>query len=117
MCISSEPSDIKAKVLAKNILQVALDNGVRGKWHTIIGGYKDELRDKVKPVNLLVLSNVPYNATDVKLEKLRDILELYHGVPRIVVTTGCEPIEFFNHLGLPLNYGLWIRSKRCIRVL
>ena len=68
-------------------------------------------RTAEKP-SLLVLSNVPSNSTNVKLEKLRDILESYSSVPRIVVTTGEDPITFFNQkLFLPLNYACYLTTS------
>ena len=120
MCISSEPNDSKAKLLAASIMLEAIRDRQVCKWHNIIGGYKDEIRDKpklFKKVKLLILSNVPDSSTDLKYEKLRDILEIYHNVPRIVITTGCEPITYFNYLGFHLHYPIWIRSARCQRIL
>lgn len=120
MCVSSEPNDLKAKYFAACVALEARRQHKKVVWHTLLGSFRDELRDKPNVhgnTDLLILSNVPYGSTDVKFEKLRDILEIYSHIPRIVVTTGTEPVKLFNELGLPLNYSLWIRSTRCIRVL
>lgn len=119
-CISSDPSDMRAKHVAAQVMLQGIRDNQKVMWHTLVGGYKDDLRDNRKlyrNLNLLILSNVPANSTDTKYEKLRDILELYSDIPRIVVTTGIDPIAMFNELGLPITYGLWIRSKRCKRVM
>lgn len=118
MCISSEPNDLRAKICAASIMLKAHRLGSKTRWHTLIGGYKDSLRDKIdRRLDFLVLANVPVNATDQKLEKLRDLIEIYNHVPKVIVTTGGEPIKFFNRIGLALHYSLWIRSKRCSRTI
>jgi hypothetical protein len=75
----------------------------------------DTLRDEPvrRDINLLVLSNVVANSTPYKLEKLRDIIALYSNIPKIVVTSDGNPIEFFaQQLHLPINHALWIGSKK-----
>src|SRR5690606_24699313 len=84
-CIGSYPSDTRAKVIAANIVDRAINmqqqGAVRGKayplWHRLYGGYSDTLRDskELDPCSLLVLSNIGADSSRVKLEKLRDILE------------------------------------------
>lgn len=121
MCISSDPSDSRAKLLGAAILAKAIQLGGKPVWHPVIGGYKDELRDNrrhYKKMDLLIISNVPGNSsTDVKFEKVRDLLEIYHDVPRIVLTSGIDPLAFFNYLGSPVNYTCWIRGDRCRRLV
>ena len=121
MCISSDPSDSRAKLLGAAILAKAIQDGGKPLWHPVIGGYKDEVRDnrrQYKKMDLLILSNVPgSSSTDVKFEKVRDLLELYHGIPRIVLTSGIDPLAFFNYMGSPVNYTCWIRGDRCRRLV
>jgi hypothetical protein len=74
-------------------------------WHTLTGNWADEFRDKKiegRP-SLLFLANVHVQSSSTKLEKLRDILEMYSGVPRIVVLAGEDPVTFFN---TKMFYGL-----------
>ena len=130
-CISSEPNDLRAKVaaagLALNALRIHRENRraythSAPKWHTVTGGFSDRLKDArgtefANFRGLLVLSNVVAESTYQKWELLRDILELYSNCPRVVVTSGSDPVSFFNDLHYPLNYHLWIRSKRMIRAI
>lgn len=120
--IGSFPTDIRAKMLAVNIMNRAIDvqtNAVRGKllnrdypvWHKVFGGFKDKLRDgdtSERP-SMLVLSNIDLLSTNHKLEKVRDILEMYDNIPRVVVLTGCCPMEFFaTKLHLAMDYGFYL---------
>jgi len=134
-CISGATNDSQAKLVALRLMiqalsihnQVRESNGdeephplnetLSGRdlplWHTLLGGFGDKLRDtKAKP-SLLVLSNVTVNSTQTKLEKLRDILELYGEIPRIVVTTGTDPISFFRRqLFYPLHFSAYLTVNR-----
>lgn len=117
--ISSFPSDALAKYLAIHIFNVAQAAWVRrhkpGRsmplWHRVFGGLGDPLRDK--PVDetpsLLVISNINEASSAHKLEKVRDLLEKYSMVPRIVVLSGADPLTFFaQKLYYPINAGLMI---------
>lgn len=118
--ISSFPSDLHAKLVALNLMRNALadqNNHRHSKikhqplWHKIYGGFPDKLRDNPdahRPC-FLVLSNIAPDSTNVKLEKLRDLLEIYHDIPKVVVISGCDPIGFFaNRLHMPLDSALYI---------
>lgn len=123
-CISSSGTDTRAKYVASYLLYRALKvfetqrthtNRINPHWHVLTGSYQDELRDKAARVRfgkkpaLLVLTNVVSNSSDVKVEKLRDILELHSDVPRVVVITGADPITFFSQrLQYPLNGALYL---------
>lgn len=126
-CISSGTTDSTAKFVAAWMYlrlmkeyqkRATKSDFVRGKpaWHIVTGSFKDELRDdrksgKSKPA-ALILTNVPHDATNIKLEKVRDLLEMYNDIPRIVVTTGMDPVEFFSSkLSYPLNGAVMIASK------
>lgn len=117
--ISSFPSDALAKYLAIHIFNAAQAAWVRrhkpGRsmplWHRVFGGLGDPLRDK--PVDetpsLLVISNINEASSAHKLEKVRDLLEKYSMVPRIVVLSGADPLTFFaQKLYYPINAGLMI---------
>lgn len=119
-CISSEPNDLRAKIMAGSMMLNAQRANLKCVFHTIIGGYKDALIDKphlYSKTDVLILINVPYWATPLKREKLRDILELYNRIPRIVVTTGCDPIKLFNELGMELHHPIWIKANRYRRTI
>jgi len=124
-CIASHPNDAKASAVALHIMMQAnrlMVNNVTAKglplWHILTGSYKDKLRDARKRINtsLLILSNVPENSSATKLEKLRDLLELYHDTPRILVTTGIDPVTFcHSYLYYTVNHVLNINSARVQR--
>ncbi len=145
--ISSFPTDLRAKLLACCIMNKVIDKFVTNKghitqyglplWHKVYGGFKDDLRDdgvNTKP-SLLILTNVLVNSTNMKIEKLRDILEKYDDIPRIVVISGnrsieadiskypvgsipcagVDPITFFaTKLQYPLNHGFYLGMTRSI---
>lgn len=123
ICISSDPNDLKAKYVASILmLQAIRALGTSGSvvWHNLTGSFKDKYRDSpalIKPVKFVVLANHTADASDVKREKLRDLIELFSDIPRIVTVTGDNPINVFNNAGLPISSALWIRSPRCNRVI
>lgn len=113
-CIAGKPNDMKAKLLAvyifrkamqvqqnkaneDKLIQKYLSDKTLPVYSNLYGGWgNNPLADKSENPSLLVLSNVPSNSTNFKLEKLRDMLEMYSDIPRIVITTGTDPITFFN---------------------
>jgi hypothetical protein len=124
-CISSFPSDERAKFLTTSIIEKLLLRREKSKktiakplWHRVYGGFKDELRDKhVDKPSLLVLSNVDCsNNSSVKIEKIRDILEKFEGIPIIVVLAGPDPLSFFgNVLHYPLRAGIMLGPPNRIK--
>jgi hypothetical protein len=134
--IGSFPSDNRAKIIALNIMNRAVDMQIAntkssrknkrlaGKnyplWHKVFGGFGDELRDNGKFDNpsMLIISNIGIDSTPMKVEKVRDILEKYTAVPRIVIVNGCCPMKFFaTKLFLPMNYGFYVGSDNKTTVL
>lgn len=107
--ISSYPSDLRAKQVALYVMSKAMDNYYKRKesnkllikrgppvWHNIMGGYRDKYLDGdiTSCPSMLILANVIEDSTQIKLEKLRDILVKYDRVPRIVVTAAIDPVSF-----------------------
>lgn len=121
-CISSIGNDLQSKFVAAYMLNRALRHfaGMRNHvnlnapaWHTLYGSYSDDYRDIARKVRkgrkpaVIVLSNVVANSSEVKVEKLRDLLELFSDVPRIVPISGVDPFTFFRErLYYPLTAGL-----------
>ena len=113
IAISSFPNDAKAKQVAAMIICRAANLHLRSLaprvalhkelplWHTVYGGWNDKIRDAPEAnrpnPSLLVLSNLTDDSTTVKLEKARDLLEMYNDIPRIVVMTCKDPREFANN--------------------
>jgi hypothetical protein len=128
--ISGFPSDLRAKQVAIHLFSMALKeyqdrdprkniNRSQPLWHRVYGGFGDSLRDlKSDYPSLIVISNVTPKCSDVKLEKVRDILEKYNsmGIPVIVVIGGCDPYSFFTQrLFYPLRYALYLGSGSTTR--
>jgi len=114
MCVSELNNDMRAKLLVAYLIAKLLTQlpNASPRWHTVLGGFRDPLRDAEAPrsdIDLLVLSNVPVNSSNTKLEKVRDLLEMYSDIPRIVVTTGVDPYTLFatqlyHALNYPIHY-------------
>lgn len=119
MGISSFPSDALAKHLAIHIMALAVKSWQQkhkpGRslpiWHRVFGGLSDTLRDKPidETPSLIVLSNINEGSSAYKLEKVRDIMEKYSHVPKILVLGGSDPITFFaNKLYSPVNAAIYL---------
>lgn len=127
ICLNSFPSDLYAKYLAVHIFQLATEAWAKrhkpGRtmplWHRVYGGLSDPLRDKRETdeiPSLLVISNVNDTSSNFKLEKVRDLLEKYSDVPRIIVTSSRDPITFFStKLHYPLNAGIHLGPQNRIK--
>jgi hypothetical protein len=124
--ISSDPNDARAKQCAAHLMQMATRlqlSGVTSKqtvgrqtplWHQVNGSYKDRLRDGADDQpSMLILSGITNDCTPVKLEKVRDLLEQFNHVPRIVVITGEDPISWANtRLKLSIQHALDLATNR-----
>lgn len=116
LCISSYPSDLRAKALAATIVHKALQHKNtksynKPMWHRVYGGLGDPLRDKsiADVPSLLVISNLVEGSSAFKTEKVRDLLEKYSHIPRIVVYGGEDPLTLFEHkLHSPLKAGIFL---------
>jgi hypothetical protein len=108
MCISSVPSDMRAKQLAVQMFWHASQEHRAGNrpnrrsfstpplWHRLYGGFDEPLMNHTgERPSLLVLTNVLEDSTASKIEKTRDLLEKFSEVPRIIVTGGTDPLQIF----------------------
>lgn len=98
--ISSFPNDYRAKMAALNIFNSAVEDSettsLKPRWVTLYGDRFDYEQLKSKRPSLLVISNVTLDSTSYKIERLRDILEMFPKIPRVVVTGGGpDPLELF----------------------
>lgn len=116
-CVSSMPNDMRAKSLVAFLLSIAIryqlsarsDKSINLPEKTIrkiklkslplfdtFNGFESQsVKNHEKP-SLIVLSNVTINSTQHRIERLRDTLEHYSDIPRIVCISGCDPLTFFN---------------------
>lgn len=129
MGISSFPSDQRAKYLATNIMMAACLAYNRDKrsgrelplWHRVFAGFQDTLRDRSNTdsiPSLIVISNVTIDSSSIKLEKVRDILEKFPDVPRIVVMGGEPPSNLFaNRLNFPMTIGIYLGPDSRIKTV
>jgi hypothetical protein len=128
VCVNSFPSDLSAKHLATHLFSRAVEAWYKrhkpGRslplWHRVFGGLHDVLRDRHTDdvPSLLVISNINESSSAHKLEKVRDILEKYSHVPRIVVSSGSDPITFFTtKLHYPLHAGIHLGPQNRIKEL
>lgn len=112
--ISSFPNDYRAKMTALSIFNAAVEDSVetalKPRWVTLYGDRFDYEQLKQKRPSLLVISNVTIDSTSYKIERLRDILEMFPKIPRIVVTGGGpDPLELFTkRVHLPVQAGISI---------
>lgn len=120
-CIAGHPSDTRAKVIAANVFSRAIDMQIEGAakgrayplWHKLYGGFKDRLRDgeELDPCSMLFISNVSFDSSGPKLEKLRDLLEMYDSIPKVVILNGGDPLTFFaSKMRMPLRHALYVDS-------
>ncbi len=129
MCISSFPSDLRAKHLAIYLMALATKLHKEGQhkpgralplWHRVYGGYSNSLVDKPMQEipSLLIITNVNVNSSPLKIEKVRDIIEKYSEIPKIVVTGGEPPCNLFaNKLFSPLRIGIYLGPNNRVRVI
>lgn len=119
MIISGAPNDQKAKLIAAYLMGRAVQQKLAGArmgktmpmWHWCSGSFSDKLRDapdEHKP-SMLILSNILADSTNVKIEKVRDLLEQFADIPRIIVGAGCTPLQLASdRLHVPIQYCLYV---------
>lgn len=105
--VSGNPDDMMAKYFAGYLvhLHMVATPSANVVWHPIYGGFDNKLLENpVQGITMLVLTNLTPNATPVKLEKARDLLEYYSDIPRVVVSAGTDPMSFMcGKLYLPIH--------------
>jgi hypothetical protein len=121
-CIVSAPNDSMAKLLAAYMMQYAVKQAKTRAtlplWVDILGGFENKLVQNHIGSSLLVLNNVGATSTQPKIEKLRDIIETFPDIPKIVVATGADPYAFFTkYLYLPLHGLAYLTNNTVKRVV
>lgn len=122
--ISSELSALKAQQLALEIFYNAIDDYNHKEapqkdlplWHTVFGGFSDKLRDNSafsKNPSMLVIDGLVTNATDIKVEKARDLLMKFSDIPRVIITCGTCPLQFaYERLYYSVNRVAFFGAKK-----
>ena len=121
--ICSFPTDERAKLTALQLFRAAVDESSeqlkKPYWHRIYSEYPDFEKIRAKNPNLLVISGVDLESGKLKIEILRDLLEMFSTIPRIVVHAGAnDPYKLFNDkLHLKPTWGMLIGSERPVKNL
>ena len=105
--LNSFPTDLRAKLMAAVIMNKACEDhrdqaphqrkGLSAPLWIRVNGFNDfnQIANiKEQRPSLIILSNITDSATPQKIERLRDIIDTFDNIPRIVVTTGPDPLTF-----------------------
>jgi hypothetical protein len=87
-------------------------------WYRVYGGFPNPLVDKPtqETPSLLIIANVGTASSQIKIEKVRDLIEKYSEIPKIVVTGGEAPCNLFaNRLHSPLRAGIYLGPDNRIK--
>lgn len=122
--LSSIPTDARAKILALNLMSRTLDLRAEAvgsrpnhtkkapRWYTLYNQFLNF--DALKRDNpcCVFISNIPVS-TGQKLERLRDMLEFFADIPRVLVTAGPDPVGYVaDNLYLPVNHAFLVGSHQ-----
>lgn len=95
--VSGNPDDSKAKFFAAylaSLHKTKLGSKADIIWEPVYGGFDNPLLKKDIEPSMLILSNLAENSTNLKFEKVRDLIERWPSIPRIIVCAGEDPISF-----------------------
>lgn len=111
---SSSPDDSLAKRAALQLCAEVLMQNKVVHWHPVYGLFDDDYRSgRVKKPDVLILTNVLLESSVTKHECLRDILERYSDITRIVITSGCTARELVtDKLHYKINGMVHLTKKR-----
>lgn len=115
--VGGSPDDNKAKYFAAYLSYIHFTKVTNPHvlWYPIYGGFSNPILEgtefKTSPT-LLVLYNLATCATSVKLDKLRDILDRFAEIPRVVINAGVDPISFASiSINYPINSMAYFMEK------
>lgn len=105
--VGGNPDDSKAKLFAAYLVQVhlrALKSRAHVIWHSVHGGFQNPVLKPQQEPSMLVVTNLSPVATQVKLDKVRDIADRYPEIPIVLVIAGEDPMSFMmTRLYLPVH--------------
>lgn len=129
--INSFPTDLRAKLFAAQLMAKACTDhrdqnaqqrrGCTSPLWVRVNGFNDfnqmALIKEQKPC-LIIFSNITESATPQKVERLRDLIDNFDTVPRIVATTGSDPITFMmRRIQYPLAGAIRLGPNEKINIL
>lgn len=113
--VGSEPDDLVGKFFAAHLLSVyvqATPNSRPG-WINL-HDRRDPLRDP-ESYTFIVISSITPLATPYRMERLRDLIEHYDRVPRVVIVGGQDPVSFFaEYMHLRLSHLFFSTSQSVV---
>ena len=104
--VSGNPDDSKAKLFAAYLvgLHIKHRKSYQVEWHSVNGGFNNPLLKPDHEPSMIVLTNISPVSTQVKLDKVRDIVEKYQDIPKVLVISGEDPMSFMmTRLYLPFH--------------
>lgn len=129
--VNSFPTDTRAKMYAASLMAQAsiawsdlTAQQRRGRslplWVRILGSGDFDQIKTIKDSNpcMLVISNINDESSQHKAERLRDILDVFDNIPRIVVTAGEDPISFMmRRVFYPIDGAVRLGSDNRINIM
>lgn len=93
--VSGNPDDVDARYFAGYLAQLhrarlGLDASVA--WAPVIGNFENPLM-REQPT-MLVLHNLTPRSSNLKFEKVRDLVEVHRKIPKVLVVAGEDPLSF-----------------------
>lgn len=92
--IGSEPDDITAKVFAAHLLSLHLAAFPMSNVGWLHAHDRNDVLREPPPYSFVVISSVTPMSTPYRVERVRDLLEHYCDVPRLLVIGGADPVTF-----------------------
>lgn len=120
--VSGNPDDSKANYFAAYLvwLHIRRVKSPSVIWCPMYGGFTNQLLDNAQNGNMskptmLVITNLTRTSTNVKLEKARDLITYFEGIPRVVVSAGIDPISFLTTRLYQPIHGLAYFSENLVK--
>lgn len=91
--ISSDPDGSRAMLFAAHLLDEYLKRtpNARPIWCGMHKDYRHLVKNEV-PYSFLVISGVYPTMTASRVEQVKNLLDFYHGIPRLIVSAGEDPV-------------------------
>lgn len=92
--VGSEPTADRANLFAAFLMHHYLSVRVNtiARWHPLWD--RTDIVRNDSPCSFLVISDIYSKMTQYRMEKLRDLVNKYDSIPRVLVITGCDPVTF-----------------------
>lgn len=124
--VCSYPTDVRAKVFGAELLKRCWEAGRshadldirkrRPLWYTLYNNYLDYDALKKRNPTALFISNITDDTTPQKMERLRDLLEMFSGIPRVVmVGSAVDPVTLAaQRLRYSITHPLMFKGKTVV---